>query len=125
MKSKGGRRPDLDNRYFRSTWEANYARYLNWLKAQGQIESWSYEAKVFTFPVKRGTTEYRPDFLVTESDGTQTWHETKGYLDAKSKTQLKRMAKYYPEEKIVLVDSKVYKDLEKMFSRVIENWETT
>jgi hypothetical protein len=122
-KSKSGRRSDLDNRYFRSTWEANYARYLNFLKSQGQIKDWQYEAKVFTFPVKRGTTEYRPDFLVTYADGSQEFHETKGYMDQRSQTQLKRMAKYYPNEKIILVDSPVYKNLEKMFSRIIENWE--
>jgi hypothetical protein len=123
MKSKGGRRPDLDNRYFRSSWEANYARYLNWLKSQGQIASWEYEAKVFTFPIKRGTTEYRPDFLVTYPDGQSEWHETKGYLDDKSKTQLKRMAKYYPQEKIILIDGSVYKNIAKLFSRIVENWE--
>lgn len=121
-RSKSGRRTDLGNKYFRSTWEANYARYLNWLKSQGQIKDWQYETKVFTFPVKRGTTEYRPDFLVTYEDGSE-WHEIKGHMDAKSNTRLKRMAKYYPDEKIILIDSSVYKDLEKMFKRVIENWE--
>jgi hypothetical protein len=123
MKSHGGRRADLDNRYFRSSWEANYARYLNWLKGQGQIRDWQYEAKVFTFPIKRGTTEYRPDFLVTESDGTVTIHEVKGYMDDKSRVRLDRMKRYYPDVKILLIDSSVYKGLEKLFSRPIDHWE--
>src|SRR5262245_10205744 len=41
-RATGGRRPDLDDRYFRSSWEANYARYLNLLVKQGQIVSWEY-----------------------------------------------------------------------------------
>ncbi len=121
--SHSGRRPDLDNRYFRSSWEANYARYLNWLKSLGQIESWEYEPQTFTFPVKRGTVSYTPDFLVNYPDGAREYHEVKGYMDDKSRVRLDRMKRYYPDVKIVLVDSKVYKGIEKMFSRVIPNWE--
>lgn len=43
-RSKGGIRPDL-GRYFRSAWEANIARYLNFLQKHGEIESWEYESE--------------------------------------------------------------------------------
>ena len=39
--AKGGIRTDL-NAYFRSTWEANYARILNYESIE-----WKYEAKTF------------------------------------------------------------------------------
>ena len=29
-RGKGGKRKDLDNVYFRNSWEANYARFLNY-----------------------------------------------------------------------------------------------
>ena len=103
-RSAGGRREDLGGRYFRSAWEANYARYLNLLQAQGVIAAWEYESHTFWFEaIKRGTRSYTPDFKVTFPDGQYQWHEVKGWMDPKSKTKLTRMAKYYPNEAIVVV----------------------
>jgi hypothetical protein len=64
-------RPDL-NEYFRSRWEANYARYLRALGRQ-----YVYEPGQFVVTLPDGTQHaYRPDFLV---DGTY-YVEIKGYL---------------------------------------------
>src|SRR5215471_1288173 len=64
----GGRRKDLDDRYFRSSWEANYARYLNFLKSRGEIHDWQYESNTFWFhKIKRGTRSYTPDFKVWQT----------------------------------------------------------
>lgn len=105
----GGRREDLAGRYFRSSWEANYARLLNWMMARGELVSWEYEPKTFVFEaIRRGTRAYTPDFKVTFSDGQAEWHEVKGWLDQKSRTRLKRMAKYFPQEKIVLRDARYF-----------------
>lgn len=42
--------------YFRSKWEANYARYLQWMKDQGKIAEWEHEPETFWFEaIKRGT----------------------------------------------------------------------
>ncbi len=84
-----GRRADL-NGFYRSNWESNLAR---WLKSKGY--QYLYEAQVFTFPgVKHGTVSYCPDFKL--ADGT--WIEVKGFIDGKSKTQIRRFKKHYPEE---------------------------
>src|SRR5687768_3513242 len=84
-------------KYFRSRWEANYARYLEWLKTNGEIVSWTHEPKTFWFEkIKRGTRSYLPDFCVIEKNGKEVYYEVKGYMDSKSKTKIKRMAKYYP-----------------------------
>ena len=97
-RTRGGRREDLDNRYFRSAWEANYARYLNWLVEQGDIQGWEYETDTFVFDgYTRGAMTYRPDFKVTEKDGSIVYHEVKGWMDGPSKTRLNRMKKHYPE----------------------------
>lgn len=122
-RTKGGKRPDLDDRYFRSAWEANYARYLNWLVAQGQVRSWQYEPQTFVFHGEtRGVISYTPDFLVVEMDGTSAFHEVKGWMDSASKTRLKRMAKHYPNVRIIVIDEDAYKAIAK-WARLIEGWE--
>lgn len=123
-RGKIGKRADLNNLFVRSSWEANYARYLNWLINQKQILSWEYEPDTFEFKaIKKGTRFYMPDFKITNLDGSIEYHEVKGYMDAKSATKLKRMAKYYPEIKIVLIDKLVYGKLKDQLKRIIPNWE--
>lgn len=120
--ARSGTRPDL-GRYFRSSWEANYARYLNVLLAEGLITSWEYEPKTFAFPVTRGNTHYTPDFKVFYDNGDYIWHEVKGYMDDNSRVKLKRFAKFYPEEKLLLVDRVMYREIESVYKPTIENWE--
>lgn len=121
-----GKREDLNNLFVRSSWEANYARYLNWLVGLGEIKSWEYEPEEFEFKtIKKGNRFYIPDFKVTNNDGSIEYHEVKGYMDADSKTKLNRMAKYYPDIKIVLIDSPVYRALHKQLKNLIPNWELT
>lgn len=122
-RGKGGYRKDIGI-YVRSSTEHNYALVLNWRKARKEIVDWEYELKEFEFhKIKRGTRTYLPDFKVIYPDGHYEWHEVKGWLDPKSKTQLKRMAKYYPEEKIILIDQSVYADLARIFKKVLPGWE--
>lgn len=119
----GGFREDLGI-YVRSTWEANYARYLRWLQRQGQIAGWQYEPKTFEFPVRRGTRFYTPDFLVTRLDGRIEYHEVKGYMTQQARTALKRMERYYPEAKLIVIDGPVYKALRRDVRRLVPDWET-
>lgn len=119
---KGGAAPDLGGGYFRSAWERNYARYLNFLIKQGSIKGWKYEPTTYEFPVKRGTRFYTPDFEVTELNGSVSYHEVKGYMSPVSKTKLKRMSKYYPDVRIFIIGEKEYKAVAKWKS-VIKDWE--
>lgn len=107
----------------RSRWEANTARYLNFLKRQKQIKDWKYECKTFEFPIKRGTRFYTPDFKITENNGEIKYWEIKGYMDKISKTKLKRMKKYYPDVKLRVIEGKEYKGLAKQLKGFIPNWE--
>lgn len=123
-RTKGGRRPDIGNQYFRSAWEANYARYLNFLVAQGEIARWEYEAQTFVFHgVVRGSISYTPDFRVTGTDGLVVFHEVKGWMDTKSKTKLRRMARFYPDVTIRVVGESEYRTLNRQCRGLIAGWE--
>lgn len=100
--------------YMRSGWEINYAHYLNFLKKHGEIKDWSYETDEFWFEgIKRGCRSYLPDFKVINMDGSIEYHEVKGHMDQKSRTKLARMARYYPEIKVELIDSRRYRAIMK------------
>jgi hypothetical protein len=106
--------------YFRSKWEANYALFLDFLVKNGDIKKWEYEVDVFVFEkIQFGTRSYRPDFKVINNDHSFEYHEVKGYMDSRSKTKLKRMQKYYPDIKLVLIDKPFYNDLHKKFKKIL------
>lgn len=110
--------------YFRSRWEYNYALYLEWLRGKGQLRTWEHEPETFWFEaVRRGVRSYLPDFKVTDNEGRVYFVEVKGWMDPRSKTKLKRMAKYHPEIDLRLVDAKAYGRLAKQVSGYIPEWE--
>ena len=124
-RGKGGRRPDLNNQHFRSSWEANYARYLNLMVLRGEIERWEFEPDTFWFEsIKRGVRSYLPDFKVYPIGGKPPFYvEIKGWMDSKSKTKLKRMKKYYPEIVIKVIGAKAYKLMDTHWGPEIPGWE--
>jgi hypothetical protein len=96
--------------YFRSSWEYYYGIFLQKLKQEGKILDWEHEPQCFWFDnIKRGTRSYLPDFRITHLNNSIEYVETKGYLDSKSQTKMKRMAIYYPEVNIRLVDKLWFK----------------
>lgn len=109
----------------RSSWEANYARYLNFLiKTEGKIERWEYEATTFWFhTIKRGCRSYKPDFKVILKNGDIEYHEVKGWMYPRAKTALNRMRIYYPDVRVVLIDEHRYRAIEKQLQSVIQGWE--
>jgi hypothetical protein len=122
-RGKGGFREDLGI-YLRSTWEANYARYLDFLLKAREIRSWEYEAETFEFNgIKRGNRFYTPDFKVINRDGSIEYHEVKGWMDPRSATKLKRMAHFYPEIKIVIIDQKQMLSIRGTAGNLIPKWE--
>ena len=121
-KWKSGRRADLGI-FVRSASEANIARYLKFMKARGLIVDWQYEPRRFDFPIRRGTTSYLPDFRVEMPDGSIHWWEIKGWRHQRGETALKRMAKYYPDEKVVLINTVRYKEIARQVAGCIPYWE--
>lgn len=122
-RAKRGKRADLGDVFFRSKWEANYARYLNWLIERGEIARWEFEPDTFVFHgVTRGVLTYTPDFKVFGVDGRHVWHEVKGWMDARSKAKLKRMGKFYPAETVLVIGPAEYRAIAK-WSGLISCWE--
>ena len=125
--ARDGPAEDLaDGNHYRSTWERNIARLMG---VRG-IET-AYEPKRFYF---RDIHEsYLPDWRLKgiepfALDGV-TYHEIyielKGYLDNKSKRQLRNIRRYYAKKgvMVILIDSEQYKKLEQDFSEGISQWE--
>jgi hypothetical protein len=121
-----GRRSDLGDTYFRSKHEANYARYLEWLRNRGEIDAWEYEPETFWFEaIRRGIRSYTPDFKVWPvAGGTPYFVEVKSWMDPKSATKLKRMAKYHPDVRVDVFDRAAHTELAKKLGKVILGWES-
>lgn len=110
--------------FARSSWEANYARYLQLLKEIQEIKEWEHEAQTFWFAkIKRGVRSYLPDFRVVQNDGSHEYHEVKGWMDKRSQTKLKRMAKYFPDIKIRVIDKAWFKANRARLSSIVPGWE--
>ena len=111
-------------RFFaRSSWEANYSRFLQFKKEHGLIKDWEHEPETFWFKgIKRGCLSYLPDFRIINIDLSIEYHEVKGWMDYKSKVKIRRMAKYHPEIKLVVIDQKKYSAISKSVSGLIPEW---
>lgn len=124
VKVARGRRDDLGDTFWRSSWEANYARYLNVLKSQGLLTRWEFEPQRFVFYGEtRGPISYTPDFRVAFPDGRIEFHEIKGWMDSASRSRIKRMHKHYPDIVLIVIDAKAYRAIEKQFAKEIPEWE--
>lgn len=117
---------EIDGRriFFRSRWEFRYALYLQLLKETKNIKEWEHEPKTFWFDgIKRGTNNYKPDFRVVHNNDSEEWIEVKGYMDSKSQTKIKRMAKYHPSVNLRVVDKEFFKKNSKNLKVLIKSWE--
>ena len=117
--ARGGKRDDLGGTYFRSSWEANYARILNLLMEQHSVAHWEFEPDIFELDGEK----YLPDFKVFEDDGSFAYHEVKGYMDKTSKRKLTKMGEEHPDISVILIDAGKYGELEQAYAPIIDSWE--
>jgi hypothetical protein len=112
--------------YFRSRWEANYGRYLQFEVESGNILAWEHEPYRFQFPeVEKGRPRtYLPDFRVTNLDGSIAYHEVKGWMDERSKNTLDCMALHYPAIVLILRSAAWFKKNEAEMLRKVTGWES-
>lgn len=109
--------------FFRSRWEYRYALYLELMKTHGHIIEWEHEPQTFYFEgIKRGTTNYKPDFRVTFPSSKVEWFEVKGYESAKDRTKYKRMAKYYPDVVLRVIGKDWFQTNGKMLRNILKGW---
>ena len=125
--AKGNKRADL-GMYFRSTWEANYARILNFTNT-----SWEYETGHFSLLDESGdiAAVYTPDFW------TNKWIEIKGHANSandwecdcsrceRDKMKMMLFAEQYPDEEIEMIGKKEYVELSLRYASLIGHWEKT
>lgn len=112
--------------YFRSKWEWKYACYLEVLLRDKQITDWKYEPKTFYFEgIKRGTNNYKPDFLVTHLNGNEEYIEVKGYETSKDATKWKRMGKYFPDVKLRIIKSDWFKSNNKALDVLVKQFQSS
>jgi hypothetical protein len=105
---------------FKSSMEANYARFLNFKGVK-----WEYEREIFTFPYhasKIGITRYKPDFKVYFGK-TAYYIEVKGYLDRADSEKIYLFQKYYPWLKLNFITPRQYNLIRKYYSKYIPCWE--
>ncbi len=87
-RTKAGIRKDLGI-FFRSNWEANYARILNI-----ENKKWYYEKDAFRLKTEKGgIRDYTIDFTIKGK-----FTEVKGWLDPESKKKLRMFKECYPKE---------------------------
>lgn len=107
---KGGKREDLGGQYFRSMWEANFARVMNY---EGKI--WEYETKTFQLT---SALSYTPDFLI---DGV--YYEIKGIESPSYIEKFALFKEIHPEIEIVVIDGTKYLEMTKKYKKLIKEWE--
>lgn len=106
----------------RSILEANYCRYLEYLKSNKEILRWEYEAETFYFD-EIGCRSYTPDFKVFLNDGSFEYHEVKGDYNERTKKRMNAMAREYPNIKIILIRKEWFKKNNEMLTENIKNLE--
>lgn len=136
-KTKGGYREDLKREY-RSSWEANIHRLLNWMKQEGipfTGKHVSYETVYVEFNVRRGgPMGYHPDFVLYLSSpiviGNRKYSkahiEISGFRDRKKIEKMKRLKEDYGDKNGIIsieIVSEVYYMLEDSYSAIVPNWE--
>lgn len=110
---KQGIREDLGHNA-RSTWEANYARYLKHIGVQ-----YEFEPEKFIVTIDGVRSSYTPDFRL--EDGTYV--EVKGYWFPVQKQKYEAFVEQHPDLQLRLVMSSDYKDLQSKYADIIPQWE--
>lgn len=111
LKSRGneGYRDDIPGVFFRSSWEANFARVLNYLGL-----AWEFEPVVFSLD----QDVYIPDFKVKS-----VFYEIKGWFDETSKRKISKFLSAHPSENLVVIGPESYRNLKKSFCSKVQHWE--
>jgi DNA polymerase III alpha subunit len=112
--SVAGFRDDLGH-YVRSSWEADFARVLNYCGLR-----YEYEPRRFTLVRTDGSTlTYAPDFFVSDLN---CWYEIKGWMDRRSEEKLRLFKEQYPGERLIVIDRTRFAELQMQYSDLVE-WE--
>jgi hypothetical protein len=113
---KSGKRKDLNNQSFRSTWDANVTRIFNYEGIPSE-----YECKRFPLIRADGSkTSYLPDHHIV---GTHIWYEQKGYMRSGCLEKITLFREQYPNEILIVIGPEEYKRFKESYKDLIPNWE--
>lgn len=122
--AKRGRRADLGGLFVGSAWEANIARWLNYLNTAGLVREWQYEPRTFAFAdVTDAPRTYTPDFRVIDAGGQEYFVEVKGRLTDLDWLKEERLRACYPGIQLTRIDASLYAELDQCFRDVLPHWE--
>ena len=95
----------------RSSWEANFARYLTFIG-----KKWEYEPR--RLKLNSGKT-YLPDFYLPDED---VYYEIKGFWNDRSREKVSDAVKDL-KITLVVIEQEQYDNIKREFSHLIPNWE--
>lgn len=125
--TKIGYRDDLDHA-FRSTWEANIARILNFKNIKWKYEPYFVNLELPERMKRKDLDEnaienklnYLPDFELENG----ALIEVKGFWDSRSKLIISQFMEQYSEKSFIVVDTDIYRCLNEKYKDIIPYWET-
>ncbi|MBS3938778.1 MAG: hypothetical protein KGZ50_09455 [Peptococcaceae bacterium] len=104
--------PDLDE-VFRSSWEANFARILNFKQIP-----WKYEPQMFSLKLEQHSTVYMPDFHLPDIG----YVELKGKWDAAGLRKVMLFRQQYPDLPLYTIDGDMMMSLDELYSTKVPGW---
>jgi len=126
-RGKCGFREDLQ-KFFRSRWEANFARILNYNiehSCLDDFKDWKYESKTFSFIYEGRTRYYRSDFYLPHGGlfNNGLYFEIKGWMSEEDNNKLTACIEQNPSLKLgtglIIIDKKEYKKLADIYREKI------
>lgn len=93
---------------YRSQWESDFARHLEFLRTDGKIIEWGYERIRLRIGKRSGRERMRapiftPDFHVIEPGGRLKFYEVKGYYRESAKVRSAVAAEVFPNFVFIVV----------------------
>lgn len=104
---------------FRSTWEANIARILNYNGIKWEYEKTSFIRYVPDHPEKTPRGYYFPDFFLDHNKII----EIKGFWDSESRNKALEFTKHFTDFSYFIVDQDMYYNLKTKYKSNIPEWE--
>lgn len=119
-----GPRADLHGITFRSSWEANFARHLEFIKG-ACVKNWAYEPETFPVIIRGKRRQYIPDFRIDWNGSVVDYVEIKGRMDTRSRQKIRAMRKQHPNVRLIVIGPSAYKRFAKLAAGEVPHWEAT
>lgn len=103
---------------FRSSWEANIARLLNYKGIE-----WNYENEWIVLDLTKENVKITPNYIPDFTLEDNSIIEVKGFWDMRSKTKMKFVREQFPDRKILIIDTDLYYSIYRKYKDIIPNWE--